>query len=243
MLQNIDPNKLNQLMNENNEAKQIISHLLDNHHTIVSSIAHEIRNPLTLISSSLQIMELQHPEVKDFNGWCQLTDDVAFIRLLLDDLSTFNNGHALHFSVFSLENFLKNIAVSFAMAAEHQNAELEFTSLIPSSLGSFTGDKIKLEEVILNLLRNAREAVGTKGVVHLSAVRRSTSLIIQIQDNGCGIPQEHLKTIFDPFVTYKSDGTGLGLAISKRIIEAHNGTITVESELGKGSTFSIRLPI
>lgn len=71
MLTNIDLNKMNRLMEENREAKQIISQLLENHHTTVSMIAHEIRNPLTLVSSSLQIIEAQHPEVKEFYNWNQ----------------------------------------------------------------------------------------------------------------------------------------------------------------------------
>lgn len=243
MLQNININNLQHLMSENSDAKQIITQLLENHHTIVSSIAHEIRNPLTLISSALQIIELQHPEAKEFFGWKQLNDDLLFIRLLLEDLSSFNNGHTLHCSVFSVDDFLKRIALSFAMTVEKENTDILFTSNIPSTLGNITGDTIKLQEVILNLLRNAKDAVCPAGTIYLSAIRRNNSLIIQIQDSGCGISQEQLATIFDPFVTYKSNGTGLGLAISKTIIEAHGGTITVESEIGKGSIFSIYLPV
>lgn len=67
MLHNIDLNKMNRLMSENKEFKQIINQLLENHHTAVSTIAHEIRNPLTLVSSALQVMEVQHPEVKEFS--------------------------------------------------------------------------------------------------------------------------------------------------------------------------------
>lgn len=243
MLQNIDLNKLNQLMNQNQDVYQIISQLFKNHHAILSSATHEIRNPLALISSSLQLIELQHPEAKNFYGWKQLIADVDFIRLLLEDLTTFNNGHALYYSIFSMEHFLKNISISFAMANEIQNPNIEFTSCIPSSLGTFVGDKIKLEEVLLNLLRNAQEASNNTGRIKLSANRSDQTLTIQIQDDGCGIPREQLNTIFDPFVTYKPYGTGLGLAISKNIIEAHNGTISAESEVGKGSTFTIRLPI
>lgn len=243
MLQNINLNKLNQLMRNNEDIQQIISQLLENHHSILSSVAHEIRNPLTLISSSLQLIGLQHPEAKDFNGWSQLIDDIDFIQLLLDELTAFNNGHSLHCSIFSIEDFLKNIAISFAMNVELQNPEIEFTSCIPSSLGTFVGDKIKLEEVILNLLRNAKEAIDNTGMIKLSANRSDKTLIIQVQDDGCGIPLEQINTIFDPFVTYKPNGTGLGLAISKKIIEAHNGTIDVESEIGKGSSFTLQFPI
>ena len=79
MLHNVDINKMNTLMEENHDAKQIISQLLENHHETVSAIAHEIRNPLTLVSSSLQVMEIQHPEVRDFQHWRQTIEDVEFM--------------------------------------------------------------------------------------------------------------------------------------------------------------------
>ena len=103
-------------MEENKEAKQIISQLLENHHTSVSMIAHEIRNPLTLVSSSLQVIETQHPEVRQFHNWEQMMEDVQFMCSLLNELSTFNNSSTLHHSVFSIERLLKNIAVSFAIS-------------------------------------------------------------------------------------------------------------------------------
>ena len=79
MLNNIDINKMNRLMEENEDAREIITRLLENHHTDVAMIAHEIRNPLTLISSSLQVIEAQHPEVKDFYNWKQTMEDIRFI--------------------------------------------------------------------------------------------------------------------------------------------------------------------
>ena len=102
MLSNIDINQMNRLMEENEDAKQIITQLLENHHTSVSMIAHEIRNPLTLVSSSLQIIEAQHPEVKEFHNWNQTMEDVRFMCDLLNELSSFNNSSTLHHSVFSI---------------------------------------------------------------------------------------------------------------------------------------------
>ena len=225
---NIDINKMNRLMEENKEAKQIISQLLENHHTSVSMIAHEIRNPLTLVSSSLQVIEAQHPE---------------FMCSLLNELSAFNNSSTLHHSVFSIERLLKNVAVSFAISLDADNSDIEFTSRIVPGMGDFTGDKLKLEEVLLNLLRNAREAVGEKGRISLSAERQEDTIVIQCQDNGCGIPEEFIDTIFDPFVTYKENGTGLGLSSSKQTIEAHGGTIYAQSAPETGTVFTVTLPV
>ena len=230
-------------MEENKDAKQIISQLLENYHTSVSMIAHEIRNPLTLVSSSLQIMEAQHPEVKNFHNWDQTMEDIRFMCDLLNELSTFNNSSTLHHSVFSIEKLLKNIAVSFAISLDAADSSIRFSSKIMPGMGDFTGDKVKLEEVILNLLQNARDAVGSEGSITLSAERKNDTIIIRCQDNGCGIPADQIDTIFDPFVTYKENGTGLGLSSAKRITEAHGGSIEVNSSPESGTVFTVTLPV
>ena len=93
----------------------------------------------------------------------------------------------------------------------------------------------------MNLLKNAFEAAKPDNTVRLTAFSKNGKVIIKVQDTGCGISEEQLPTIFDPFVTYKKDGTGLGLAICDHIIKAHGGTISVESELGVGTTFCVTL--
>lgn len=242
MLHNIDTQKLHTLMEQNEDAKQIITQLLENHHSLTSTISHEIRNPLTLISSSLQLIQSQHPEVKQFYGWEQAMEDVEFMRHLLEELSSYNNAGHLKRSAFSLERFLKQIAISFAISLEEQNEGIEFSSLIPSDLGDFSGDRLKLEEVILNLLRNAKDAISDRGSIRLEARHFAEQIQISITDTGCGIPAEHLESIFEPFQTYKPGGTGLGLALSRQIITAHNGTLSVDTKEGVGSTFTITLP-
>lgn len=228
-------------MSENKEVKELVSQLLENHRVAISTIAHEVRNPLTLVSSSLQVMEAQHPEVKEFSHWQNTMEDVAYMCQLLQELSTFNNGEILHYSVFSIKRLLQNVAVSFAMSLS-DDTRIEFASSIDSSLGDFTGDKVKLQEVLLNLLKNAKESIAKKGTIHLDAVKSEKSVTITCKDSGCGIEEDKLQSIFEPFTTYKEGGTGLGLALAKRIVESHDGTICVTSKPGKGSTFTIVLP-
>lgn len=230
-------------MEENADAREIITRLLKNHHTDVAMIAHEIRNPLALISSSLQIIEAQHPEVKEFYNWEQTMDDVRFMCSLMDELSTFNNSSSLHHSVFRIEQLLKNIAVSFAISLDAEHSDINFSSRISPDMGDFTGDKVKLEQVVLNLLRNAKDAVGSKGSIFLSAERKADTIVIQCRDNGCGVPEDIADTLFDPFVTKKEGGTGLGLPLSKRIAEAHGGTISFESAPESGTVFTVSLPV
>lgn len=243
MFYNIDIEKMSQLTQNNKDADQIIRQLMENHRRIVSEISHEIRNPLTLISSSLQLMQVQRPDVTSDLHWLQIADNVDYICQLLKELSAFNNSDSLHYSVFSMEQLLKEIVISFVISLDEENPDIEFTSSIPNDLGLFTGDKVKLREVFLNLLKNAKEAIDGEGTILLTVQREASSLFIKLTDNGCGIEAEHLESIFEPFITYKQGGTGLGLPICKRIIEAHNGILRVHSAPGKGATFSIVLPV
>lgn len=241
-MHDINTDVMNRLMEENEEANEVITHLIENHHAYISTITHELRNPLTLISSSLQMIESAYPEVKDYSVWPLLMEDVGFMKNLLEDLSLYNNGSYLHTSVFSIEKLLKNIALSFAVALDEEDSGIEFTSSVPDGLGDFSGDCVKLKEVFLNLLRNAKESIEGEGQIRLTACRSKGGLCIRIADTGCGIPEKHLASIFEPFKTYKAGGTGLGLALSRQIIEAHGGTIEVTSEVGKGTVFTVILP-
>ncbi|RGV96496.1 sensor histidine kinase [Ruminococcus sp. AF14-10] len=241
MLSHIDICRMNRLMEHNPEAKKIIEQLLQNHQTIVSLISHEIRNPLTLISSSLQLMEQTHPEVRDFSNWDQTMQDLDFLCQLLSELSAYNNGSTLRYQVFSLQELLRSVAVSFAISLE--NASVSFRSSIDPAIKDYAGDQIKLREVLLNLLKNARESQADEIVLSASSGCDTSGIQISIRDNGCGIEQNQLDQIFQAFHTTKQEGTGLGLSLSKRIIEAHHGTLTVTSAPGEGSTFTVFLPL
>ena len=243
MLYNIDINKMNKLMSNNEDARQIIPQLLRNHRNTISTISHEIRNPLTLVSSALQVMEKQNPELKDIPHWSQVMGDVDFIIQLLEELSAFNSSNELYYSGFSIEQLLKNVAISFAISLDTNEADIEFSSSISDSLGEFTGDKIKLQELVLNLLKNAEEAITEQGSIHLAASRSGDIITITCTDTGCGITPEQMECIFQPFVTYKPGGTGLGLAFSRKIAEAHEGTLTAVSTPQESTTFTVTLPV
>ena len=230
-------------------------------------IAHEIRNPLTMIYSTLQLIEAAHPEVWFFRHWDTLHEDILYTIRLLEDLSAYHNPEELHPESVDSSDFLRRIALSFAASAA--DSGISFSSQIPELLPPVYGDSVKLKEALLNLLTNAREAceqtihetgISTEALTfgHSAAqlvpeIRMEASLsdppedgpsllCIRITDHGCGIPDDRLPFIFDPFVSFKSGGTGLGLPISRRIIEAHGGTMDVISAPGKGTVFTILLP-
>lgn len=238
-----DYDKLQQIMAESPEKYELLTRLLDSQKITISSISHEIRNPLTLVYSTLQMIQAQHPEVLSFNHWDSLLEDIEYMKSLLEELSSYNNSERLNLSVIDTVSYLRTLALSFASSV--MNTEIEFISQIDPDLPSISVDSLKFREVILNLLSNAKDAVASvfEPKIYFHAHIKNKHLEITIADNGCGISPEQLSHIFEPFITYKANGTGLGLAIASRIIHAHSGHLTVDSTLGKGTSFILTLPI
>lgn len=206
----------------------------------LSRISHELKNALTLISGSTQLLSIRHPEIKDFKEWRTLLYDIDSAEQLLDELSSYNHSGSLTVNTFHFGNFLKHLCLSFA--ASLSDSDTEFTSRISEEMGVFRGDRVKLLEAFLNILRNASDA-ACGGKILLEALRTSDKIEVIITDNGCGMEPEQLEHIFEPFATFKENGTGIGLAISERIIHAHGGDISVKSKLSEGTVFVVSLPI
>jgi signal transduction histidine kinase len=124
-----------------------------------------------------------------------------------------------------------------------QNAGLSMTmELVPESI-FIEGDLFALNRIYRNLITNALQATPPRGRVLVRTLKQADHAVIEVADTGCGIPAERLDTIFDDFVTTKRRGLGLGLAISKKVVEQLGGTITVTSQVGVGSTFTLRFPL
>ena len=208
---------------------------------LLNKFAHELRNPLTTLYSTVQLIEFQHPEVKNFKYWSNLNSDIEYMEQLVAQFSDFAKSEKLEKSSFSLLALLEQVSLSFAALIAH--SDVDFTCKIDPSIHQIIGDKTKLQEVFLNLLKNAYEAALPNKTICLEASLQNNTVIIQVHDTGCGIPSELLPTIFEPYITYKENGTGLGLAICNQIVKAHGGSIAVNSSLGDGTTFSVSLPL
>ena len=206
----------------------------------ISQISHEVRNPVTLINSSLQLVEKEHPEVRTFSFWKETMMDMKYLVQLLNEVSNYNNGETLHLENISATKWLREIGTTAGgLMTDHHRLSCE----IPENLPILKADPIKLRQAITNLLRNAFESLDTTGEVSFNASVEGFYLILRISDTGCGIAAEYIPNLFDPFVTHKTNGTGLGLAITKRVILSHEGTLEVHSKLGEGTVFVIGLPI
>ena len=206
----------------------------------IAKITHEIRNPLTLINSSLQLIERTHPEVKDFPFWSQTLEDVEYLNQLLDDLAAYSDERRF----FMCEVDLKEVFLALEESLQPYilTNKKNFSVHLAAQLPPIFGNPIKLKQAFLNLLKNAFESTGEDGCVSLSARKYLDQIIIRVSDDGCGIAPEAQETIFMPFTSYKTTGTGLGLAITQKIIKAHYGDIDISSSPGRGTTFTITLP-
>jgi signal transduction histidine kinase len=133
-------------------------------------------------------------------------------------------------------------AVSFSRA-EMERAGVQVAVQIVNDLPLGAFDEAQVRQALLNLLRNAREAMATGGVIDVRVRAEGMSIEVRVEDRGVGIPDEIRERVFDPFFSTKGEGTGLGLAISKHIAEAHGGTLRCEAREGGGTTFVLTLPI
>lgn len=210
-------------------------------HMMLSRISHEIRNPVGLLSSQLQLMTDHHPELKDYEEWDNLEENMDYLTSLLGELSDYNNADTIRLESIEMEPFLRSVLSCARPSLNYLDISLHVH--LDEQLPVIRGDRVKLRQVILNLLRNAQEAITPPGQIYLEAFCRNGHIFISMKDSGCGIPREYMDTLFDPFVTHKPGGTGLGLAIIRQIIEAHQGTVQAESIPGKGSTFTVILPV
>lgn len=210
-------------------------------HLILSRFSHEIRNPIALIGSELQLIEDTHPEVSAYDYWNDITANLEYTKELLNNLSDYNNAYKLSPKKTELFPYLQAIISSIHPTYEYLGISL--AEQISPALPALYIDRIKLKQALLNLFRNAAEAVpSSDGKVKFCAFSSEKAVHISITDNGCGIPEDQLEQIFTPFVTFKKNGTGLGLSITSQIIQAHGGKIYAENEPDSGASFHMLLP-
>lgn len=243
MLSKSDRCTLNKFMQSNPEISKIIKKLEKEYHYNMSKFSHELRNPIALVNSSLQLIESQHPEVKGFSFWNDTLQDLQYVKKLLDELSDFNKSSTISIKPYNMNALVASICSS--IICDCLCGSNSFTVECESDLPIINGDSIKIRQVITNIIKNAREAVNPKtGIITLKVFQKSNEYIeIQVADNGQGIDAKFEDTLFEPFITHKENGSGLGLAICKSIIEAHQGSISYKSEPDIGTTFYILLPI
>lgn len=214
-----------------------------------AGITHEIRNPLTGMRGFLQLLEkasagtpsVSSETVQKYVGIVQeqvsALDQITSEFLLLARRPQ-TNGEPVHF------NQLINTTLS-VFEAEATQTGVGLVLRLEPGLPVLTGDGDQLAKVLRNLFKNALESMPNGGCLRIATSyrREEKQVVLEVEDSGVGINPEHIPRIFDPFFTSKKSGTGLGLAICKRVVNDHGGTIQVQSKLGRGTIFTVSLPL
>lgn len=210
---------------------------------LAASVAHELRNPLTVMRSGLYFLDrlvsegrFDAPET--FRRYIQKIDaEIDRQSKIINDLLFFSRNRPRRLTSVDLNALVKEAAMRVTMP-ESVRLEEDLNPNLPPILGD--GDQI--QQVLINLITNAIQAMPEGGTLTLRTAMEADFAVIQVQDTGVGMTEEQLSHLFQPFYTTREQGIGLGLAVSHSIVEGHRGTIQVASTPGKGTTFTVRLP-
>ncbi len=211
-----------------------------------SGIAHEINNPLGVILGYTQLMLRSEPDGSERRRDLKTIEKhVRHCKSIVEDLLNFarrsepkKEAGDIHKTIDDVLGFIR----------QHSGkGRIEFQTDYDRQIPPLVMDEKKIKQVLINLLMNARHAVGDSGQIKVSTayLPAARQMEIRVQDSGYGIEEKHLRHIFDPFFTTKptGEGTGLGLSVSYGIVKKHGGEILVDSKPGAGSTFTVVLPV
>ncbi|HSA97869.1 MAG TPA: nickel-binding protein [Candidatus Nitrosotenuis sp.] len=204
---------------------------------LAARIAHDLRNPLSVIKGSLEIIRIRNPELyekseEDFN---RISKSMIRIMHQVDNVLDFVRPKQLRLEKTKI---CRVIANSISKISGLDNIEITTTK----QDYDIVCDEEKLEIVFVNLISNAVQAMDGSGKIDIRVFDSGPNITIEIEDSGPGIPDHLLPRIFEPLFTTRQTGTGLGLPSCKAIVEQHDGKISVRTALGKGTTFIIELP-
>jgi PAS domain S-box-containing protein len=208
-------------------------------------IGHDIRNPLQAIAGDLFLIDndvasLNESEVKaslQESVKC-IQDNLQYIAKIVEDLQDYARPLKPNKEIIIINKVIEDVMLIVPVTSNHQ---VIFN--VEKGLPEFTSDSLILKRIITNLVQNAIQAMPDGGRLTIQAYHRDTHIFITVEDTGVGIPEEFKPKIFMPMMTTKAKGQGLGLAVVKRLVEILNGTISFESQEGKGTTFTIGFPI
>jgi signal transduction histidine kinase len=205
-------------------------------------LVHDLSHPIQNIGNSCKLIVKMWDDIEYRESFRRTVErELAQVKRVLDDLRNVARPIPLERFPIDVNKAIAELVDSMVTTADSAGVTLETEQVFGPLF--IEGDLFALNRVYRNLIINALQATPPRGRVVVRTMRQNDMAIIEVADTGTGIPPERLETIFDDFVTTKRRGLGLGLAISKKIVEQLGGTIAVTSQIGLGSTFSVRFPL
>lgn len=246
-LMQLNENLEKKVMKKTKELRKVQSQLIQSEKLsiigeLAASVAHEVRNPLAIISLIIQHLERKCADDYQLEKLKAIQRNINRIDKIVHGLLNFTHPSRSDFAYHNVNEILDRLG-SFLENLLSENIKIikKYETKLPQAW--LNSDR--LEQVFLNLIFNAMWAMKNGGELYITTSFDSTrkGIIIKFEDTGVGIPEGNIEKIFNPFFTTYKEGTGLGLSICRNIINEHKGNISVESKLGKGTAFTIFLPL
>jgi signal transduction histidine kinase len=207
---------------------------------MAAAIGHEIRNPLSSLKGFTQLQQERYPNTNDF--YPIMIQEIDRINSIVNDLMYIGKPRAIKFEKASIEEIIAYTLSIIQQQAEIQGITVE--TIMAGPLPPIDCDSKQLKQVFLNLIKNAIEAMPDGGSIKVNVkVVEKQKMYISIQDEGCGIKDENIINLGEPFFTTKEDGTGLGLMVTNQIVKEHLGELNIQSEPERGTSVEVILPI
>ncbi|WP_419954485.1 ATP-binding protein [Neobacillus niacini] len=206
---------------------------------LAAGVAHEIRNPLTTIKGFMQLYKWENgaDEINDL-----LLSELGRIETITSEMLSLGKPQAVQLHRTNLKELVENTLELLSPQAHLEN--IQFYTCVEEGEFFITGEKNQLKQVFLNVLKNAIESMPDGGNIHINLRKgEEGECVLSVKDEGCGIPEELLPRLGEPFYTLKEKGTGLGLMICNKIIKQHHGSITYQSKTQQGTLVEIKLPL
>ncbi len=204
-----------------------------------ASVAHEIRNPLTSLKGFVQLMQLEDEKHQFYYQIMQ--EELDRINHIVGELLLLAKPQDICFTKADVQKILFNVISLLKTEASMHNVQIEF--LLKSDVFMIECEPNQLKQLFINIIKNAIEASKEGGKVTVTLLAEDHQLTILVKDTGCGMSEDRLNRIGEPFYSSKEKGTGLGLTVSFKIVQSHNGSIHFNSEKGKGTEAVIKLPV
>jgi signal transduction histidine kinase len=205
-------------------------------------VAHEIRNPIAGIAAGVEYLSKNTPKGSPHKeDMAMIMGEIERVNRILEDILSIARPFQLKLSIQAMPEIMEHVLHRYQTSIEKK--AIHIVRRYAPSLPGAVVDRERTEQALTNLLLNAVQAMPSGGTLGIGLDADDSWLIITISDTGPGISPDMQRRIFEPFFTTKAKGTGLGLAVARRVIEEHGGTIEVSSELGKGTKFTIQVPL
>lgn len=202
---------------------------------MAASIGHEVRNPLTTVRGFLQYYQSKREYVQHMSQFAVMIQELDRANTMIDEFLSLAKNRAVTMKPVHLNDIIKDLYPLIRASVVLENKEI---SLQLQEVPVIIADENQVKQLVLNLARNAREAVGIKGKVIIATYSAGENAVLSVRDNGKGIPREVYEKLGTPFLTTKEQGTGLGLSICYRIVKTHKARIEVDTS-SEGTTFSV----